>query len=75
MGFECQSEIGLRDGKVAENSESAVGMLEESGRERVGKRQKKAVSMRRGHECIGVPEHLLVSRVVDRLGRMEVRAC
>ncbi len=27
------------------------------------------------HECIGVPEHLLVSPLMDGLGRIEVDAC
>ena len=41
MGFECMSEIGLRDGRLAENSESGVGMVEVAGSERIGKPQRR----------------------------------
>ena len=40
MGFKCGFEMGLRDGKSAESGDSAVGMLEEAGRERVTKLQR-----------------------------------
>jgi hypothetical protein len=36
MGFECQFEMGLGDGRPAESGESVVGMLKEAGRKRVG---------------------------------------
>jgi len=36
---------------------------------------KRAVSIRRGHECVGVPEHILESSVMKASGRIEVQAC
>jgi hypothetical protein len=46
MGFECLPDIGLRDGRMAENSESATGMVDRAGSEKVRKTAKKAVSIR-----------------------------
>ena len=36
------------------------------------KADKKAVSVRQGHECIGVPKHILGSRLMDRLAGFEL---
>jgi hypothetical protein len=33
----------------------------------------RAVSIRRGHECVGVPEHILESSVMKASGRIEVQ--
>ncbi len=46
-----------------------------SQKEENQKAEKKAVSVRRGHECIGVPKHILGSRLMNGLGRIEVHAC
>jgi hypothetical protein len=75
MGFECQSGIESRDGGLAENSESGVEMVAAPWKRRNRKPTKKAVSVRRGHECVGVREHILASRLRDGLGRIEVHAC
>jgi hypothetical protein len=75
MGFGCQFEIGLSDGRVAESRESGVGIVETSQKEENQKGDKKAVSGRRGHEYMGVPKHILGSRLIDGLGRIEVHAC
>jgi len=40
MGFECRFETELRDGRSTESGDSAVGMLEGAGRERITKLQR-----------------------------------
>jgi len=40
MGFESRFEVGLRDGGSAKGGDSALGMLEGAGRERVTELQR-----------------------------------
>jgi hypothetical protein len=75
MGFECQSEIESSDGGLAESRESAAGIVGGSWNQENRKAAKKAVLVRRTQECIGVPKQLLASRLMKRLGRIEVHAC
>ena|SRR5664279_21071 len=41
MGFECRSEMKLRDGGLVEDSEDGVGMVVTAGSERIGKGQRR----------------------------------
>jgi hypothetical protein len=41
-------------------------------RRKVGR---EAVDLGWAHECMGVPEHILATSLMDVLGRIEVHAC
>ena len=57
------------------NAAGMVGMASEDEPERMRKVAGEAVARQRAHECVGVREHIRGPLVVDRLRRIEVRAC
>ena len=50
-------------------------MVAEPGSERIGSPQRRLFRYGEAHECVGVQEHVLASRLSGGLGRIEVHAC